>query len=269
MARRPRERDDDVSLFPFLSIIACVIGVLTMMISTLTLAQMDSPDVALIESHEKVAKELSEAESEVARIRSLIDEQLGPDATRVREEIEISQQELEELAAELKKTQQELEKQKQTKVVIPELDPSDRESLADMQGQLKRVTDEIAQLEVDLSERKAAGEAEVTIVPSGSGVNFRPHFIECAADSIVLHTMDPPKRIRAANMVTDIDFLAVLEAVANGPNDSVIFLLRSDGLNTYRAASRLCNEREIRNGKLPAVGEGRLDLSRFATQKDQ
>ena len=37
MARRPRTDDDDVSLFPFLSIIACVIGVLTMMIATLAL----------------------------------------------------------------------------------------------------------------------------------------------------------------------------------------------------------------------------------------
>jgi hypothetical protein len=87
MARRPRGEDDDVSLFPFLSIIACVIGVLTMMISTLALAQMDNPDVALIEAYEKSAGELSAVEAEVARLKKLLDDKIGPGAATVREAV--------------------------------------------------------------------------------------------------------------------------------------------------------------------------------------
>ena len=45
MARRPQVEDDDVSLFPFLSIIAAVIGVLTLMIAAVTLGQMNQDDV--------------------------------------------------------------------------------------------------------------------------------------------------------------------------------------------------------------------------------
>ena len=45
MARFRRTEDDDVSLFPFLSVIAAVIGVLTLMIAAVTLGQMNQDDV--------------------------------------------------------------------------------------------------------------------------------------------------------------------------------------------------------------------------------
>lgn len=264
MARRPREADDDVSLFPFLSIIACVIGVLTMMISTLTLAQMDTPDVALIEAHEEATKEVSEAEAEVARLKAILNEKLGPDAAEIRQELAGREKELAKLAEELKRIEKELEESKKVKVVIPQLDPTQRESVASMQEQLSSLTEELAILEKDLADRKEASQSKTTILPGGSGINFKPRFVECAADSLVLHTVDPPKRIRAANMVNDKDFLDLLEKVANSTNDSVVFLVRSDALSTFRAAKKICTDREIRNGKLPVVGDGRIDLSQFA-----
>ena len=82
-----------------------------------------------------------------------------------------------------------------------------------------------------------------------------------------MHTVDPPKLIRAADMVNDKDFIALLETVANGVNDSIVFLIRGDGLSTYNAARKLCTDRDIRNGKLPVVGNGRIDLSHFAKRK--
>ncbi len=267
MARRPRDNDDDVSLFPFLSIIACVIGVLTMMIATLALAQMDTDDVAVIEAHEEVSSELSKREQEIAKLQKLLGDKFGPDATRVREDLTASQQELAKLAAELEKIQKQLEEHKKVKVVIPKLDPTQRETVGQMQTQLTDLSEELAMLQKDLSERKERNQSKVTILPGGSGVNFKPYFVECAADSIVLHTMNPPKRIRTANIVKDSDFLTVLEKVANNANASVVYLVRSDGLRTYYAARKLCIDRDIRNGKLPVVGAGRIDLSQFANKK--
>ncbi len=87
MARRPRDNDDDVSLFPFLSIIACVIGVLTMMISTMALAQMDTKDVALIEEYESTSRKLTEAEAAVAELQKIIDDRIGPDAATLRQDL--------------------------------------------------------------------------------------------------------------------------------------------------------------------------------------
>lgn len=267
MARRPRDNDDDVSLFPFLSIIACVIGVLTMMISTLALAQMDTKDVALIDEYESTASRLQEAEAEVARLQKIIDDRIGPDAATLREDLRRSERELAELLKELEEVQKQLEEQKKVKIVIPQLDPAQRESVASMAEELKTLEEELAQLEKELAERQEASQSRTSILPSGSGVSFTPHFVECAEGSIVMHHVDPPKRIRAANMVNDTDFIALLEKVANGANDSVVFLIRSDGLATYYAARQLCTERGIRNGKLPVIGSGRIDLSHFADGK--
>ncbi|MDA0283189.1 MAG: hypothetical protein O3B13_08505 [Planctomycetota bacterium] len=267
MARRPRDNDDDVSLFPFLSIIASVIGVLTMMIATMALAQMDTKDVALIEEYEKTAHGLSAAEEEVAKLQSIIDERIGPDAASLRADLNRNEKELASLLKELDLIQKQLKEQEKVKVIIPTIDPAQRETVASMQEELTALQEELAQMEKELAERKDASESKVSILPSGSGVNFTPHFVECAAGSIVMHTVNPPKLIRAANMVNDKDFIALLEKVANGVDDSIVFLIRSDGLSTYYAAKQLCTDREIRNGKLPVIGGGRIDLSHFAKDK--
>jgi membrane-associated HD superfamily phosphohydrolase len=267
MARRPRDNDDDISLFPFLSIIASVIGVLTMMIATLALAQMDTKDVALINEYESTARQLTEEEAAVAELQKIIDDRIGPDAATLREDLSNNEKELTQLLKELQEVQKQLKEQEKVKVVIPQLDPTQRESVASMQGELKALEEALAQLEKELSEREEASQTRTSILPSGSGVNFTPHFVECAAGSIVMHTVDPPKLIRAANMVNDKDFIKLLETVANGVNDSVVFLIRGDGLAAYNAARKLCTDREIRNGKLPVIGNGRIDLSHFAKKK--
>ena len=73
MARR-RGGDDDVSLFPFLSIIACVIGVLTLLISALALAQMDNEAVASLEQWEKTQRELASIRDEIERLKTQLDQ---------------------------------------------------------------------------------------------------------------------------------------------------------------------------------------------------
>jgi hypothetical protein len=267
MARRPRDNDDDISLFPFLSIIASVIGVLTMMIATLALAQMDTKDVALIDEYESTSRELTAEEAAVAELQKIIDDRIGPDAATLRDDLKKNEKELTQLLKELQKVQEQLKEQEKVKVVIPQLDPAQRESVASMQGELDSLQEELAQLEKELSERAEASQTRTSILPGGSGVNFTPHFVECAAGSIVMHTIDPPKLIRAADMVNDKEFIALLEKVANGVNDSIVFLIRSDGLSTYYAARKLCTDRDIRNGKLPVVGNGRIDLSHFVQKK--
>ena len=58
-----------------------------------------------------------------------------------------------------------------------------------------------------------------------------------------------------------------MQLAANGKNDSIVFLVRSDGLGTFRTLKGMCDKRNIRNGKLPVVGQGRIDLSAFASKK--
>ncbi len=271
MGRRRNNSDDEISLFPFLSIIASVIGVLTMMIATLALAQTDTPDVAQIEEFEDKTKQLNQTDAEIEKLRREISVS-NSSALQLRERqqtLAVTIAELEELLAQLEAVEKELAEQKEIEIVIPPIDQSLRETAADMQSQADALREEIAQLEKELQSREQSSEANVTVLPQGSGLNFVPHFVECATDSIVLHTSDPVKRIRTANITTDKDFLALLERTANGTRDSIVFLVRSDGLSTLLACQRLCDEREIRNGKLPIVGQGRIDLAAFGKKTPQ
>ncbi len=265
MPRRPRTNDDDISLFPFLSIIACVIGVLTMMIATLALAQTDTPDVAQIENFEQDQKALDRTKSRIEQIKLEIS-----DSLRLREQQKqnaTNKAEIAEMLAELDAIEKELAEQKKIQIVIPKVDPKARETATDMQAQHAQLEEQIAQLEQDLKDRKDKSEANVTVLPQGSGLNFKPHFVECAADSFVMHTQTPPKRIRTANAAKAQEFINLMELAANGKNDSIVFLVRSDGLGTFRTLKGLCDKRSIRNGKLPVVGQGRIDLSAFTNKK--
>lgn len=265
MGKRRRNSDDDISLFPFLSIIASVIGVLTMMIATLALAETDTPDVAQIEQFEQLQKQLKQADEEIEELRLEISVS-NSSSLELREQkkvLDITLKELQEMLLQLEQVETELAEQQKVQIVIPPVDVKARETAADMQAQSDALEEELAQLEKELAERKETSEANVTVLPQGSGLNFTPHFVECSAESIVLHIMDPPKRIRTADVPKDEDFLALLEKVANGASDSIVLLIRSDALATYKLVKRLCDEREIRNGKLPVVGQGRIDLSAF------
>ncbi|MEX0820080.1 MAG: hypothetical protein WD070_10830 [Pirellulaceae bacterium] len=271
MARRPLAEDDDVSLFPFLSIICAIIGVLTLMIAAVTLGQMNQDDVKeAVENAiamDQLQKELAAAEDAVDEMTIQLDKENAKLLERAggrQNELVKTRAELDALIQQLADTQKKVEAQSKIKIVIPEIPPAQRETVADMQAQLATIKERLAVLQRDLSEKKKPPEeAQVSILPGGTGLSFTPNFIECTADAIVLHTEEPPLTIRNAEIAANATFVALLEKVANNSNQSVIFLLRSDSLGTYRLVKKLCDDNQVRNGKLPAVGNGRLDFRHF------
>ncbi len=268
MPRRRVSAEQDVSLFPFLSIIACVIGVLTMMIATLALAQTDTQDVAQIEAYEKTNKQLARADQQIDLLRQQLQATNSSALTVAAQqrELEVTIEELEQLLAEIERIDRALAEQQKVQIVIPPLDPASRETLAELKALSERLQAQVQQFQSELANRENAAAAQVTVLPQGSGLNFVPRFVECTDGAVVMHHLPQPKRIRAGEITTDSDFLELLETVANAVNESIVFLIRSDGLDVYRACQRICDERRIRNGKLPVVGKGVIDLSAFATQ---
>ncbi len=263
MPRKTAATEEDVSLFPFMDIITTVIGVLTLMIAAVSLEQLDTADVALIDAYEQTEEEIKNEEKRQAELRKVIDEKIGPAAALTRQEIDLTEKEILELKKQIESTEAELEKLKEVKIVVSALPAAMREKTSDMQAEAKSLQEQLAQLEKDLSDRKDAPPANVSVLPSGSGLSFTPHFVECQDGALVLHDLSPPKTIRAANLVTDKDFLALVELAVNNPSNTIVFLIRSEGLNTFYAARKFCNDREVPNGKLPVVGKGKIDLSYF------
>jgi len=263
MAKRRRAKVS-ISLFPFLSILACVIGTLTLMITALALGQMDTDEMA---SELKLDYLKRQIEITLARIEQL-KQQLGEvesEAGDLLKQLADAKVEL----ARLKRLQaallENVDKEEKPEIDIPAVDPEKhKKRLAQMEEELETQEEQKQKLLADLKERKKPpDEAQVIIQPGGSGVDLKPTFVECAASGIVVYEGEKPRRVLRADLGSDKDFLALLDRVAADSKATVIFLVRDDGLSTYYAARSLARSHFARNGKLPVIGQGKIDLSMF------
>ena len=278
MSRRRRASRQSVSLFPFLSILACVIGVLTLMITALALSQMntksDDEAIARAEEAERLRELLQDGREEVAtsvadvkRALAILDE-----IEKLRKELARSQSELDKLLAAQKERQQAAKKAQdltaKDKVLKAKLQvEADRWSqrIAAIKKEIAELAEKALPLRKEVARRKRPPEAASVIVqPGGTGRDVRPTFIECSAEGMVLYDSDPPHRIgKQEKFEENKRFLELLARVRKQPTGTVVFLVRTDGLGVYQKARTIAWGRETRNGKLPLIGQGKVDLTMF------
>ncbi|MGY8771555.1 MAG: hypothetical protein ACKVH8_24330 [Pirellulales bacterium] len=270
MARRGGNTDEEISLFPFLSVVACMIGTLTLIIATLSISGLDNDTVERAEEYDKVKNKFdSELLSIVGLKQSIVDkrEELGLTQTEKNAELE----ELRKRLAALLKTEEAARKEfaEITKLVVPMVNVKQQtESIDQMQEELKGHKEQIAQLDKEISSRDIElKEAQVSILPSGSGVGFNPKFVECAASRIVIHSAPKPISVRNNELGANADYKKLMDSVKAAEKSTLIFLIREDGLGTYYAARNLANTNGVKNGKLPVPGNGRIDLSYLNKKK--
>jgi polyhydroxyalkanoate synthesis regulator phasin len=262
MARRARGGAPEVSLFPFLSILACVIGTLTLMITALALGQMDTPEVESAENYSSSKRRLDKNNEAVARLTKEIENTLA-DAEKKNTDLAALRREIERLEQELGQLQQQPAPQGE----IPQVDVKAHQArLAELQKEIKSLETRIAALEQQIDQRKIPPAAVVRIQPGGSGVDLTPTFVECAATRIVIYGGDEPRPVRRADLRTDAAFLELLDRIADSEKQTVVFLVRDDAVGTYMAARNVAIEKYARNGKLPVIGQGKIDLSLFKKQ---
>ena len=261
MARRNPKEGASVNLFPFLSILACVIGVLTLLITGLALQAMqntgeDAPDIQRAEEYLALKKE---HETDAAALKKLQDD------LQVRLRQGGRQFELQAKLVELEKQKKALDenKEKSAKLAeqLKELDARSKE----LTEAIKLDESQLARKRDELKETKEKVEAApgVIVRPGGTGVDLEPTFVECDGKGIVLHDTAEPKRILRAEMSTNLDYIGLLDRVALADKGTVIFLVRPNGVSNYYTARSIALSRYARNGKLPVPGEGALDLTMF------
>ena len=200
MPRRPAQEEDDVSLFPFLSIIAAIIGVLTLMIAAVTLGQMNQDDVKDAIKNaiamDELQKELAGIETAVSELSVQLDSkqaEMLKNAGQRQNELVKTRAELESLLKQLETAKKQTAQKQKIKIVIPEVPQTERETAADLQKQYSELQEKLAILRKALdNKKKPPKEAQVSVTPGGSGLSFTPNFVECRAGAIVLHTFDPP-----------------------------------------------------------------------------
>ncbi len=263
MARRRKGDEETISLFPFLSILTCVIGILTMMIAGLVLAQVsnsvDRNDAEAVKQAEarqnrlEAAKKEAEArEKELAELRKQVAaaKALEKDPAKLAE-LKRRRAASERDPAEVKAAEQVLAQVDDLKKEIPEID-----------ADIRLMEESVQDLTVELQKMRDPQPAN-KIISGGTGRFLKPTFIECGTNHVVLFHAAEPVKVETKELAKSEAFQGIVKRVAAEEQSTIVFLVRQDGADAFYAARRLADAEGARNGKLPLVGSGDVDLSFF------
>lgn len=267
MAKRNKDEGETISLFPFLSILCCLIGVLTLLIVGVTLSQMErkqSPEtVQRYHDYQEVTAEIAVTESKIEDVKQLIAaaEKLDAELKRAEEEAKRLQTEESKMTAVNGELLKLLSESNRLKTRITEIEKLPEE-----------FAKEIAALEAEIEKKKKGPEeAVVQVRPGGSGVDIEPTFVEVTATGVTILHRDEAKSIRVVSGDLDKpekEFIQLLNTVSAKPKGQVIFLVRPDAVPVYNRARGVARSHVgpngyCKNGKLPVPSQGQIDLGVF------
>lgn len=273
MAQRRQSEGGEVSLFPFLSILACLIGALVFMIVVLVMAQMDKAkgrdpeEIRRSQEYIKLKKEIEERKE----LDAILKEKLAS-----LEELQKQVQEKEQQFVKLRKllsTSKDIQEAnlKISQQMQKELDDllTEIEGLKIQQAESQK---EIAALMAEIKKRQVPEDKKippVVVQPSGSGMpeDTKVFFVEAGGGALkILGAWGEDYRLSATPevVVADAKYNHFLAEIAKNPKSLILFLVRDDGAGAFNnGAGRAEADYSIRVGKLPIPGRGVLDLALF------
>lgn len=265
MARRNRG-DTEMSLFPFLSILVCLIGVLTLMIVGVSIAQMNTPDIdELLKNQDKlqeVKKELTELEKKKLELQELI--KMAEGIKRQLNDALKKLKQLEELKQQVDQQQKLAAKAVELLAEIQRLE----KRIAQLTKELEDFQKKIAKLEEELAKREEKPVPLVQIQPSGSEDLFngkiKPTFVETTKEGVRIHTPEGETFVTNRDLRnSDKPYMQLIKDSDERTDRMIIFLIRSDAIRTFDTVKALADKGHAYNSRLPIVGQGKVDLSLF------
>jgi seryl-tRNA synthetase len=268
---RARPSAPSVSLFPFMSILACLVGTIVVMICILSIIQAQRaggrPKSEIEDSMKYVAAQ-QELQALQAKMKSL---QLQ--ITQNQDVAENVKQQQADLEARLILLRRRMEAAQNSEKVNRELQKELEQillQLAALNREKPEYLKQIAALNKELAARKKAPKEllpKVVVQAGGSGVaqGGNLFFVEATSGAIVIHKSKTEKqRITYGSIGTDQDYDAFLQAASKVPNAMLVFLIREDGWYSYsRAAGWAESKFSLKTGKLPIPTKGEIDLGQF------
>ena len=274
MARRQKKKQE-ISLFPFLDILACVIGNLILIITAVVLESVDTDKLADLFQNEAIQKQ---TEENLATIRGLEERlaKLKQDSISNDSRVQKAQQQLVEA--------ERLQREAQGRLldVPPPPPPPDDEDTAELKKrnlEIQEILAEMKRIESKIADKKKKPDQSISILYSkvGGGAARRPFFVEVAKNGITLLPNDrdfknlfkneKPIKIPAGKIASDKSFEKLLNYVKDqratrGPRgpmglrrlDTIItFLIRPDGVSTYNTAKNVVNQFESKHERELAI----------------
>lgn len=269
MSRRPSSAaGTGVSLFPFLSILACLIGILTMMIQIISEIQnqpesdRDPAELARAKEHQQLRADIRKQQAEIEKSMAMLKE-------RNAALVELNELENQRIVLRQKLAEKDT-RPKESDAALQKLLERILAQIAALRKERPVLEKELAALKAELEKRKIKPDTKpppVRINPAGSGLsaNTRVVFIECNATGVTLIDASGKKTpVAAAAIATDSRLAAALNDLKSTRDHLVLFLIRKDGPTTYRDAGSLAESKfNLRIGKLPVPTDGEIDLSLF------
>jgi len=247
VARRRRKHRPEPSLFPFLSILACVIGALALLITTQAVGQIAEEPVD-VDRYEALAEQIERDRQEVESLQTL-----AADVATLRAELAAAR------AAQL--AQQSAGEAEATPLRERLQAAGSRHSA--LQRELDQLAEAARKRASELDALRGRKEAPVRVRPSGSGYGLFPQFIECRREGLRLYTAAGPVDVPAHGISTSAAFRNFVRGVSQRENASVIFLIRPGGVPLREIALKSIREVRVRTAEIPVPGDGPLDLSAF------
>lgn len=276
MARSRSSSGDEVSLFPFLSILACLIGALILIIVVLCVTQTQKTDGRTPEEIEMAREyqELLKKEKEQQETSAVVKDKLAA-LEKLRKEQEELQQKIARIrmllstSDEVRKNNAEIgqNRMKELDNLLLELT-----GLARQEAELKK---QIAELTAEIARRQPPAKQvtpPVVVHPGGSGLaqGTKVFFVEATAGRLSIYWDPQQKTVVSATdevIAADVAYNDFLKRVHAVPNSKIIFLLRDDGMGAFNKGAGWAQATygyEVgRIGKLPIPGRGEIDLKMF------
>ena len=271
MARRQKKKQE-VSLFPFLDILACVIGNLILIITAVVLESVDSDKLAEQFANEAVQQQ---TEQNLQAIRELEEslKKLKQDSISSDARVQKAQQQL----VEAERAQREAKGRLLN--VPPPPPPPDDEDTAELKKrelEIKEILAEMKRIEAKIADKKKKPDQTISVLyeNKGRGGVRRPFFVEITKNDLVLlpnaldyenlFDSEDPIKIPVAKAGSDKSFTKLLDYVLTHlgktgllrrRRDTIItFLIRPEGVDSYRLVKKVVDQYEKKNENRLVVG---------------
>ncbi|MEZ4330599.1 MAG: hypothetical protein R3F35_02525 [Myxococcota bacterium] len=265
-----------VSLFPFMSVLACTIGGLILLLTALSLAAV-APDAEGLAGSAGVASTANSATASRARpgpagdaAASAADRRDGGAAETAAAE----RAALERIAARFAQLDRALEARGEASAPsLAELETRSTALARERRLERDRVT--LAAEARGLAQARDTLEAEIAVLesrretlpilidPTGLARHLEPWFVECDAGGGTLLRAQDDLRIFVPRDELSMagDFGRYLRRLRAKPGALLVLLVRPDGLATKDVAERVARQAGVRVAALPLPGRGELDWS--------
>lgn len=248
MAQRGQPK---VSLFPFMSVLACTIGALMMLLVAMSLAAVGASDASMrAYTATKESAEVDRQAIERERLRLDHAEALWAevDAALVQRGLSsgLSSSSIERKLALARRRQ-----------VI-------RVALDEIEDESRRIVDEQNLVETTIAVLESRRDTLPILIDStGLSRHLEPFFVECDAGGVTAYRArdDFSYFVSREDLSTSGDFGRYLRRVRVYPGALLVLLVRPDGIGTMQRARQVATAAGIRVASLPLPGSGKLDWS--------